>query len=80
MPDKKDAPEGAALTTYCSDDACCVSPCDPPWLPEESCLFYYDTRILRRPIDREQVPPGVMDRLQPSQDPGVVVEEAGLLR
>ncbi|HET9345037.1 MAG TPA: hypothetical protein VFO05_04975 [Candidatus Limnocylindrales bacterium] len=66
MPDKKDAPEGAALTTYCSDDACCVSPCDPPWLPEESCLFYYDTRILRRPIDREQVPPGVMDRLQPS--------------
>ena len=66
MPDKKNASEHALPATFCSDDECCVSPCDPPWLPEETCLFYYDTRILRRPLDREQVPPGVLDRLQPS--------------
>ncbi len=33
-------------------DACCVSPCDPPWRPDEQCLFWYETRFFRVPIVR----------------------------
>jgi hypothetical protein len=31
-------------------EACCVSPCDPPWRPDEHCLVWYDERVLRLPI------------------------------
>jgi thermitase len=36
-------------------DACCVSPCDPPWRPDEQCLVWYETRFFRVPIGREGV-------------------------
>ena len=34
-------------------DACCVSPCDPPWRPDEQCLVWYETRLFRVPISRQ---------------------------
>jgi subtilisin family serine protease len=34
-------------------DPCCVSPCDPPWRPDEDCLVWYETRFFRVPIGRE---------------------------
>jgi hypothetical protein len=52
MPPK---PEGdpARPASDCSDDPCCVSPCDPPWLTDEECLISYEERILRRPLNRD---------------------------
>jgi hypothetical protein len=41
----------------CSDDPCCVSPCDPPWLSDEQCLIQYDTRLFRRALGKEQDSP-----------------------
>jgi hypothetical protein len=67
MPAKADNVEPPRLDTFCSDDACCTSPCDPPWLSDETCLFYYDTRLLRRPLGRDQdVEPAILDRQQPA--------------
>jgi Subtilase family len=37
-------------------DACCVSPCDPPWRPDEQCLVWYETRFFRVPIARQDTP------------------------
>ena len=34
-------------------EPCCVSPCDPPWRPDEQCLVWYDTRLLRVPLSRD---------------------------
>lgn len=31
---------------------CCVSPCDPAWLPEEQCIIWYEERFLRQPISQ----------------------------
>jgi len=31
-------------------DACCVSPSDPPWRPDEQCLVWYETRLFRAPF------------------------------
>lgn len=31
-------------------DVCCVSPCDPPWRPDEQCLYWYETRFFRVPL------------------------------
>ncbi|MGK2962598.1 MAG: S8 family serine peptidase [Gemmatimonadaceae bacterium] len=31
-------------------DACCVSPCDPPWRPDDQCIFWYESRFFRTPI------------------------------
>ncbi len=42
-------------------DACCISPCDPPWRPDEQCLVWYETRFFRDGIGREQ--PGSIARL-----------------
>ena len=28
-------------------DACCISPCDPPWRPDEQCLIWYENRFFR---------------------------------
>jgi thermitase len=61
-PDDKPA---AGSAGSCSDDACCVSPCDPPWLPDDQCFITYDSRLFRRPIDTEQAPPAVLDRGRP---------------
>jgi len=33
-------------------DSCCVSPCDPPWRPDEQCMFWYETRFFRVPLGR----------------------------
>ena len=37
-------------------DPCCISPCDPPWRPDQQCLVWYETRFLRVPLGREQQP------------------------
>jgi hypothetical protein len=34
-------------------DPCCVSPCDPPWRPDEECLIWYETKFFRAPIGKE---------------------------
>lgn len=34
-------------------DPCCVSPCDPPWRPDEQCLVWYETKFFRIPIGRK---------------------------
>jgi thermitase len=39
-------------------DACCVSPCEPPWRPDEQCLFWYETRFFRVPLGRGNDPAG----------------------
>jgi hypothetical protein len=65
MPERKDAPVAARLESSCSDDECCVSPCDPPWLPDETCLFYYDSRLFRRPLVGDQAGPALFERQQP---------------
>jgi thermitase len=65
MPGKKDAEEPARPDSFCSDDECCVSPCDPPWLTDDTCLFYYDDRILRRPLG-DQAGPALFERQQPA--------------
>jgi Subtilase family len=38
-------------------DECCVSPCDPPWRPDEQCLYWYETRFFRVPLGQDNVPP-----------------------
>ena len=35
-------------------DECCVSPCDPPWRPDEQCMVWYETRYFRVPLGGEQ--------------------------
>ncbi len=55
MTPNMDEPADPATTAKgCSDDSCCVSPCDPPWLSDEQCLIQYDTRFFRRPLGKEQ--------------------------
>ena len=29
---------------------CCISPCDPPWLPDKQCIVWYETKYLHVPI------------------------------
>ena len=31
-------------------EECCVSPCDPPWRPDQQCIVWYEERFLRQPI------------------------------
>jgi len=33
-------------------DSCCVSPCDPPWLPDESCIYWYEEKFLSLPLGK----------------------------
>jgi Subtilase family len=33
-------------------DGCCISPCDPPWRPDEQCFFWYESKFFRQPIGR----------------------------
>jgi len=37
-------------------DECCVSPCDPPWRPDENCIYWYETKFFRVPLRRDQTP------------------------
>ncbi|SRR6266542_867896 len=37
-------------------DDCCMSPCDPPWRPDEQCLYWYETKFFRVPLGRDNVP------------------------
>ncbi len=53
-----DEPADPTQPKGCSDDPCCVSPCDPPWLTDEQCLIQYDTRLFRRPLGRDQADAG----------------------
>jgi hypothetical protein len=55
MAPKTDADDHPGRTSGgCSDDGCCVSPCDPPWLSDEQCLIQYDTRLFRRALDGDR--------------------------
>lgn len=45
--------EGPCCVELPTPDACCVSPCDPPWRPDEQCLIWYETRFFR-PLLRQQ--------------------------
>jgi thermitase len=65
MPGRRDPEDQPRPASSCSDDECCVSPCDPKWLPDEQCLIYYDTRLLRRPLGKDQPPTGRFDAAQP---------------
>jgi len=38
-----------------SPDPCCVSPCDPPWRPDQQCMTWYEYRYLRVPSTRDQL-------------------------
>jgi hypothetical protein len=40
----------------CLPDECCVSPCDPPWRPDEQCLVWYEDRFLRLPLGKGHDP------------------------
>lgn len=64
-PGPRDDPAPPRPTSSCSDDACCTSPCDPPWLSDDECLIYYDTRLLRRPLGKDQPVLGRFDAAQP---------------
>jgi len=34
-------------------EKCCVSPCDPPWRPEDQCMVWYESRFFRVPLGRD---------------------------
>jgi subtilisin family serine protease len=34
-------------------EACCVSPCDPPWRTDDNCMYWYETRYFRVPLGRD---------------------------
>jgi thermitase len=40
-------------------DECCVSPCDPPWRPDEQCLYWYEGKFFRVPIGQNNIPPRI---------------------
>ena len=31
-------------------DDCCVSPCEPPWIPEKQCIVRYESKFFQVPI------------------------------
>lgn len=35
-------------------DACCESPCDPPWRSDEQCLSWYEERYLQVPLRQDR--------------------------
>ncbi len=65
MPGKTDTRDSAPPDAGCSDDACCVSPCDPPWLTDEQCLISYDSRLFRRPLGGDQASPVLFEANRP---------------
>ena len=53
------SPESHEEADHCSvklpkPDACCVSPCEPPWLKDEQCLLWYETKYFRVPLGKDQ--------------------------
>lgn len=48
----KDA--GPCSVALCRPDPCCVSPCDPPWRPDEQCLVWYESKFFRAPLVKER--------------------------
>lgn len=49
------ADAGPCCVELPTPDACCVSPCDPPWRPDEQCLIWYETRFFRPPFRQRDV-------------------------
>lgn len=43
-------PSGPCNVVLPEHDDCCISPCDPPWLPDKACLIWYEYRYLRVPF------------------------------
>jgi len=35
-------------------DDCCVSPCEPPWIPEKQCIVWYESKFFQVPIAVDQ--------------------------
>ncbi len=50
----KDA--GPCCVELPTPEECCISPCDPPWRPDEECMFWYETRFFRAPLGRDNQP------------------------
>jgi len=48
-----DACRDACCVDLPDPEACCVSPCDPPWRPDEQCLVWYESRFFRAPLGRD---------------------------
>lgn len=49
---------GGAASGECSvclhePEPCCVSPCEPAWRTEDNCLVWYEEKIFRVPINRD---------------------------
>ena len=42
-------------------DECCVSPCDPPWRPDEQCMYWYEVRFFKVPLIRNPDNAGIAD-------------------
>jgi thermitase len=47
---KGDGPCGVDIPV---PDVCCVSPCDPPWRPDQHCFYWYETKFFRVPIGQD---------------------------
>jgi hypothetical protein len=45
-----DLTDGTTPITLPTQDACCQSPCDPPWRTGPSCITFTETKTLRLPI------------------------------
>ena len=46
---------GPCAVEICEPEECCVSPCDPPWRPDSSCLISFEEKFFRTPFRREVV-------------------------
>ena len=58
------APSGACCVELPVPDECCVSPCEPPWLPDKACLVWYEYRYLRVPLGTDTKSAAVVRRDQ----------------
>ena len=58
------APSGTCCVELPVPDECCVSPCEPPWLPDKACLVWYEYRYLRVPLGTDTKSAAVVRRDQ----------------
>jgi thermitase len=47
-----DPSDGTKPVTLPTDDPCCISPCDPPWMRGPACLYFNETRALILPLTK----------------------------
>jgi thermitase len=58
--------DGPCAVCIPEPEECCVSPCDPPWRPDEQCLVWYEEKFFRVPFDQRdpQVPSSFVGALR----------------